>query len=131
MKPREMKKASTMSQITTSENPLSASAMGSVPLRAVMAMPRAAMAPMGIGLRMMPTMVAMKIARRCRPLSQSARRLASRAAAARVSAAAWGWVAATAAEPAVRGAEATAWTAAAMPLKRRALGIEVSRGRPR
>ena len=136
MKPREMKKASTINQITTSEKPLSASAMGRVPLTAVRAIPTMATAPMGSGLRMMPIMVVMKMARRCRPRSQSARRLASRAALAAISAAEGAAAAAAGCCAAGVGVSALGVTAAVfagatVPLKLWADGTGASSGRPK
>ena len=68
MKPREMKKAITMSQMTLLPKPLRASLMVKVPVSAVMAIPSIATAPMGRGLAMIPTTVATKMARRCHAL---------------------------------------------------------------
>ena len=87
MKPREIMKARTMSQITTSPKPLRDSPMPSVPDTAVTPMPIMATAPMGSGARMMPTMVVTKMAKRWRPFFQSAWRLAS--------ALAWAWASGT------------------------------------
>ncbi len=64
MNPREMKKASTISQMTVLPNPESASPMVSVPVAAVAAMPTIATAPMGRGLSMIPMIVATKMASR-------------------------------------------------------------------
>ena len=114
MKPREMKKARTMSQITTSEKPLMESAMLRVPVRVVAAMPMMATAPMGRALTMMPAMVATKRAKRCRPFSQSAFRLvsASTLALASVLALASASVLASASALAWASASALAWASA-------------------
>ena len=67
MNPREMKNARTMSQITRFPNPERAWVMVRVPVMAVAVIPTIATAPMGSGFRMIPTMVAMKMASRCIP----------------------------------------------------------------
>src|ERR1035437_6240438 len=95
-KPREMKNARTISQITTSENPLIESAMLSVRLTAVTPIPIIATAPMGSGLRMIPTIVVTKMANRCSPVTQSARRFSSAAALALASASALDLISASA-----------------------------------
>ena len=65
MNPREMKKARTISQMTLLPKPLNESVTPSVPDAAVAQMPMKATAPMGSGFRMIPTIVATKIASRC------------------------------------------------------------------
>ena len=65
MNPREMKNARTISQMTRFPNPERAWLMVRVLVMAVAAIPTMATAPMGSGFRMIPTMVAMKIASRC------------------------------------------------------------------
>ena len=71
IKPREMKKATTISQIVLLPNPLSAWLMVSVPESAVVAIPSKAIAPIGSGLTTIPTIVATKIARRCQALAST------------------------------------------------------------
>src|SRR3984957_7093513 len=68
MKPREMKNATTMSQMVLFPKPLSAWLILSVLVSAVAAIPNKAIAPMGNGFVMIPTMVATKIANRCQAL---------------------------------------------------------------
>src|ERR1700719_510685 len=60
-----MKKATTINQMVLFPKPLRAWLMVSVPESAVAAIPNKAIAPMGNGFVMMPTMVATKIANRC------------------------------------------------------------------
>ena len=64
MKPREMKKPITTSQMTLLPKPLKDSLIVRVPVRAVAIIPSTATAPMGRGLAIIPTMVATKIASR-------------------------------------------------------------------
>src|SRR5664279_3284598 len=72
MKPRANMKATMMSQRVFSAKPLRLSATFRVPVMAVSATPMMATAPMGRGRRMIPRMVATKMAKRCRPRIQSA-----------------------------------------------------------
>src|ERR1700720_3871211 len=60
-----MKKATTINQMVLFPKPLRAWLMVSVPESAVAAIPNKAIAPMGNGFVMIPTMVATKIANRC------------------------------------------------------------------
>ncbi|MEZ4560841.1 MAG: hypothetical protein R2854_31130 [Caldilineaceae bacterium] len=55
----------TISQIVELPNPLSESPMLKVPVSAVTVIPVSATAPMGMGFKMMPTMVPTKIANKC------------------------------------------------------------------
>ena len=71
MKPRANMKATMMSQRVFSAKPLRLSVTGRVPVMAVRPTPIMATAPMGSGRRMMPRMVATKMAKRCRPRTQS------------------------------------------------------------
>ena len=65
MNPRETKNAITISHITRSPKPLTDCSTVSVPVRLVAVSPNTATTPIGNGLVMMPTMVAMKMASRC------------------------------------------------------------------
>ena len=72
MKPLEMRKATTMSQMVEFEKPMSAvgspafsAVRGTVPVRMHTTVPMMVTAPMGRGLAMIPTMVARKIASMC------------------------------------------------------------------
>src|SRR6478735_5962787 len=65
MTPREMKNATTISQIVVFENPDSASAGSSTPVTTVATRPTIVTAPIGSGRAMTPTMVATKIANMC------------------------------------------------------------------
>ncbi len=125
MKPREIMKARTMSQITTSPKPLRESPMPRVPDTAVAPMPIMATAPMGSGARMIPAMVVTKMANRWRPFFQSVWRLASAA-----SALAWacGSGAGALRSGATRGA---ALGAPAWPQNVLALGAGTKAGRPK
>src|ERR1700722_1879913 len=65
MKPREIKNATTMSQMVLFPKPLSAWLIVSVLVSAVASIPNKAIAGMGNGFVIIPTMVATKIANKC------------------------------------------------------------------